>query len=491
MASLTRTKLITKRSSKYLEEALYKRLFREGSSPESVRKELTDFLKSRKRVFKWEVGVSIKKLRDRKRFRPALKLSETMARRGMNLTNSDHAIRLDLVAKARGIASAEEYFVNLPEDAKTHLAYGALLNCYCKELMTEKAEAIMEKMKEMGFASSPMAYNSLMTLYSKTKQPDKIPSIIQEMKANDVLPDCYTHNIWMRSLAAMNDISGVERVMDEMKRDGRVAADWTTYSNLASIYVDAGMFQKAEGALRELEKRNTPGQSLEAYQFLITLYGRTENLVEVYRIWRSLKLAFPKMANISYLNMIQVLVKLNDLSGAETCFKEWESQCSTYDIRIVNALLGAYLKEGMLEKAENFKRKAKRKGARLNAKSWELLMEYHLKNGDMKSVLHCVDRGIKKGRSHDRIWVPPEDVIFSLMSYFEDKKEVKGAEAFIELLKVVKPDLGAEVFESLVRTYVAAGKKSPGMRHRLKKENVVVSEITEKLLDEVCALESA
>ncbi|ONK59223.1 uncharacterized protein A4U43_C08F4240 [Asparagus officinalis] len=484
-AMSTRTKLITKRSSKYLEEALYKRLFREGSSPESVKKELTQFLKSRKRVFKWEVGVSIKKLRDRKRFRPALKLSETMSRRGMNLTNSDHAIRLDLVGKARGIASAEEYFINLPDSAKTHLAYGALLNCYCKESMTEKAEALMEKMKELRFASSPMAYNSLMTLYSKADQPDKIPGIIQEMKANDIMPDCYTYNIWMRSLAAVKDVSGVERVVDEMKRDGRVAADWTTYSNLASIYIDAGMIRKAEGALKELEKRNNT-ESLEAYQFLITLYGRAGNLVEVYRIWRSLKLAFPKMANISYLNMIQVLVKLNDLSGAETCFKEWESKCSTYDIRIVNALLGAYLKEGMLEKAETFKKRAKKKGARLNAKSWEIFMEYYLKNGDMKSVLRSVDRGIKKGRTHGRIWVPPNEVIFALMSYFEENRDVRGAEGFIELLKLVKPDLRAEVFESLIRTYAAAEKKSPGMRKRLKMENVAVGEITEKLLEEIC-----
>ena len=84
----------------------------------------------------------------------------------MNLTNSDHVIRLDLVAKARGIASAEEYFISLPEEAKTHLAYGALLNCYCKRSMTEKAEVLMGKMKELRFASSPMSYNRLTTLYS-------------------------------------------------------------------------------------------------------------------------------------------------------------------------------------------------------------------------------------------------------------------------------------------------------------------------------------
>ncbi|CAL9064020.1 large ribosomal subunit protein mL101 (rPPR4)-like [Musa acuminata AAA Group] len=485
MATATGTKLVAKRSSKYLEEPLYKRLFREGTKPQSVRQQLEEFLKSRKRVYKWEVDVSIRRLRGQKRFHPALKLSEVMAKRGMNLTLSDQAVRLDLVAKSRGIASAEEYFINLPESAKNHLTYGALLNCYCKELLTEKAEGLMEKMKELKFASSPMAYNSLMTLYAKTNQPGKVPGIIQEMKADDVMPDCFTFNVWMRSLAAMNDISGVERVMEEMKRDGRVAADWTTYSNLASIYVDAGMFQKAEGALKELEKRNL-GQDVVAYQFLITLYGRTGNLVEVHRIWRSLKLVRPKMANVSYLNMIQVLVNLKDLPGAEACFKEWESNFSVYDIRVANAMIKAYANEGMLDKAQAVKKHAKMLGGRLNAKTWEIFMDYYMNKGDLKMAHWCADRAIKKGKSLGRFWVPPRETIITLIAYFELKKDVTGAEKFIELLQTVEKDLGAEVFEALIRTYAAAGKRSPGMRHRLKMEHVVVGEDTEQLLESIC-----
>lgn len=403
----------------------------------------------------------------------------------MNLTVSDQAIHLDLVAKARGISSAEEYFVNLPDSSKNQLTYGALLNCYCKELLTEKAEALMDKMKELGFASSPMAYNSLMTLYSKTDQQGKIPSIIQEMKANDVTPDCFTYNIWMRSFAAVKDIAEVERVIEEMKRDGRVEADWTTYSNLASIYVDAGMFQKAEDALKELEKLNTTHDAV-AYQFLITLYGRTGNLVEVHRVWRALKVTHPKMVNMSYLNMIQVLVNLKDLSGAEACFKEWDNkQHTSYDIRIANALIKAYIDEGMLDKAMAFKKRAKTRGGRFNAKTWEIFMNHYLKNGNIKMAHCCADRAIKKGRSQDRIWVPPSEAISAIMAYFEKQKDVSAAEEFIELLQKVQKDLGPEVFESLIRTYANAGKKSPGIRRRLKMENVIVSADTEKLLDSI------
>ncbi|KAG8083363.1 hypothetical protein GUJ93_ZPchr0015g6987 [Zizania palustris] len=518
----TRVKDVARRSSKkYVEEALYRRLFRRGSTPQAVREEVDGFLDSRKRAFKWEVGVCVHRLRKHALYRPALKLSEVMTRRGMNPTVSDQAIRLDLVAKSRGIAAAEKYFLDLPETSKTHLTYGSLLNCYCKELMTEKAETLMEKMKELNFAYTAMGYNSLMTLYTKVNQHEKVPSIIQDMKAEDVLPDIYTYNVWMRALAAREGIQGVERVIEEMKRDGRVTPDWTTYSNLASIYVDVGLFEKAEGALKELEKRNT-SNDLEAYQFLITLYARTQNLVEVHRVWRSLKQNCPRIANMSYLNMIQALANLKDLPAAEACFKEWEarhihpSKANTkdsgktetsmlvlespkgndpneieqkhpkYDIRVANAMIKAYISDGMFDKAVALKKRAKMRGGRLNAKTWEIFMEYYLKAGDLKMAHWCADRAIKKGHSTGRIWVPLHDVTKILMDYFEKNKDVDGAEKFVAVLKKVKRDLGIVVFEPLVRTYAAAGKKHPGMRHRLKIENVEISEETAKLLDSVC-----
>ncbi|WVZ82760.1 hypothetical protein U9M48_029989 [Paspalum notatum var. saurae] len=530
----TRVKDVARRSTKkYVEEALYRRLFRQGSTPQAVREEVDVFLDSGKRAFKWEVGVCVRWMRRNALYRPALKLSEVMDRRGMNPTVSDQAIRLDLIAKSKGIAAAEKYFLDLPESSKTHLTYGSLLNCYCKELMTEKAEALMEKMWEHNLAFTAMPYNSLMTLYTKVNKPDKVPAIIVDMKARDVVPDVFTYNVWMRALAALDNIPRVEGVIEEMKRDGRIAPDWTTYSNLASIYVDAGLFEKAEAALKELEKRNT-SHDIEAYQFLITLYGRTKNLEEVHRVWRSLKRNNPRMANMSYLNMIQVLANLNDLPAAEACFKEWEARhihppkskakhsgaaktCTTepesssnlpneqsdidgtkdkgadlqlkhpkYDIRVANAMIKAYISEGMLDKAVALKMRAKMRGGRLNAKTWEIFMEHYLKTGDLKRVHWCADRAIKKGHSSGRIWVPPPDVTKTLMNHFEENKDVDGAEQYVEALKKVQKDLGVVVFEPLLRTYAAAGKKFPGMRQRLRMENVEVGEEAAKLLDSIC-----
>ncbi|CAM8876748.1 unnamed protein product [Rhodiola kirilowii] len=482
---LGRTKNVANRSKKYLEEALYNKLLKDGSSEVAVRRQLNEFLKSRKRVYKWEIDDSIKKLRDRKIYYPALKLSEVMSHRGVNKTVNDQAIHLDLVAKARGIEAAESYFIELTEVSKNHLTYGALLNCYCKELMTEKAEALVEKMKELKIGMSSMPYNSLMTLYTKIGQPEKVPAIVQEMKASDVMFDVYSYNVWMRALAAVDDISGVERVIDEMKRDGRVTADWTTYSNLASIYVDAGLVQKAENALKELESRHDR-KDITAFQFLITLYGRIGKLHEVYRVWRSLRLAFKKTANISYLNMVQALVQLDDIPGAEKCFREWESCCLTYDIRVANALMKAYTSGGEFKKAEELKERVVKSGAKLNSKTWEIFMDYHVKVGEMKTAVDCVCNGISAGKADGRKWLPSSDAVSTLMKHFEQEKDVDGAESFLEILKKGTDSLGVEVFESLIRTYAAAERTSPMLRRRLKMEKVDVSENIKKLLDVVC-----
>lgn len=488
MASISlkgRTKNIANRSKRYLDGALYRRLFDEGGDEVSVRHQLNEFLSSRKKVYKWEVGDTIKKLRQRKHYFAALKLSDTMARRGMNMTLSDQAIHLDLIAKTHGIPAAENYFIDLPESSKSIECYGALLNCYCKELISDKAEALMEKMKELGLPITALSYNSLMTMYTKIGQPERVPALAQEMKANNIMLQIYTYNIWMRALAAEKDIYGVERVLDEMKRDGRVAEDWTTYSNLASIYVDAGMSDKAENALKELEKRNT-SKELSPYQFLITLYGRTGNLLEVYRVWRSLRLKFPKTPNVAYLNMIQVLVNLNDMPGAEKCFKEWESDCTTYDIRIVNTLIKAYIKDDF-KKAQELKESARRRGADPNAKTWEIFLDYHLKNGEIEPAVTCVENAITTGRGNGTKWVPQAEVVNAIMQLFEQNKDVDGAEGFMELVKEAVDNVGAEVFESLIRTYAAAGRTSPSMSRRLKMENVEVTEQCKKLLDVITA----
>lgn len=83
----------------------------------------------------------------------------------MNKTTTDQAVHLDLISKTRGITTAESYFINLPEQLKNHFTYGPLLNHYCKHQMTEKAESMFQKMKELNLTLTSLHYNNILTLY--------------------------------------------------------------------------------------------------------------------------------------------------------------------------------------------------------------------------------------------------------------------------------------------------------------------------------------
>ncbi|MCI14397.1 pentatricopeptide repeat-containing protein, partial [Trifolium medium] len=72
-----------------------------------------------------------------------------------------------------------------------------------------------------------------------------------------------------------------------------------------------------------------------------------------------------------------------------------------------------------------------------------------------------------------------------VMKHYEQEKDVDGAEEFIEILKKSVDSLGAEVFESLIRTYAAAGRTSAAIQRRLKMENVNVNEDSQKLLEAI------
>ena len=125
------------------------------------------------------------------------------------MNNADRAIRIDLLGKAEGVASAEKYFNSLEGSAKTTKTYGALLSRYCKEKMFEKAVELFEEMKELSF-TSPLNYNNMMSLYLSIGQPEKVPLLAKEMEERNIAADRYNYNQLMNAYAALKDYNAVE-----------------------------------------------------------------------------------------------------------------------------------------------------------------------------------------------------------------------------------------------------------------------------------------
>lgn len=173
------------------------------------------------------------------------------------LSSSDAAIQLDLISKVQGISSTEGYFSGLPGTLKDKRTYGSLLNAYVKSFMKDKAESLFEEIKNKGYALHALPYNVMMTLYIKLKNYEKAFSMVSEMTEKDIPLDIFSYNIWLTVCGTTQSVDKVEEVVERMKMDSTVIPDRSTYSTMATVYLNLNQPKKARDCLRMVEGKIT------------------------------------------------------------------------------------------------------------------------------------------------------------------------------------------------------------------------------------------
>uniref|UniRef100_A0A1D1XK80 Pentatricopeptide repeat-containing protein At4g01990, mitochondrial n=1 Tax=Anthurium amnicola TaxID=1678845 RepID=A0A1D1XK80_9ARAE len=412
---------------------LYRRLSVLGGAPKgAVTQAMNQWLREGRGVKALQVVTYVKELRKYRRFQHALELMEWMDGRGMYMSYSNYAVRLDLVCKVEGIDSAEKYFSRLSAPAKNRLTYGALLNCYCIESKVDKALSLFEEMKELNFASHALPYATIMALHMRLGQPEKVPPLMQEMVEKKIPPDSFNYSILMKSYAAVKDIESVERTVEEIKKSDKAEVMWPIYSHLASVYISAGLIEKAEAAIKMLEQ-NIDRRDRKCFHFLISLYAGVGKLEDVCRVWNSLKAAFPTTLNMSYFSMLQSLNRMDEFDALVQCFQEWESSHVAYDIRLTNIMFAVYLRRDMIEEAESLLKSVIRVGAEPNFRTYVTFIDYYLKKQRIDLALCYLEDAVLKVKNH--LIKLSQETVNGFLRYFEEHKDVDGAEAFCNTLK--------------------------------------------------------
>ncbi|WVY97810.1 hypothetical protein V8G54_029961 [Vigna mungo] len=424
----------------------------------SVSETLDNHVMQGKAINKRELERCVDELRRYRKFQHALEIIEWMEMRKINFSWNNYAVQLDLVSKTKGVVAAEEFFSGLPTPAKNKYTYGALLNCYCKELTKDKALSHFDKMDELGYANS-LAFSNLMSLYMRSGEPQKVPHLVELMKRRSIPLSSFTYHVWMNACASLGDLDGVERVYEEMKTEDQIG--WQTYSNLAAIYVKVKDFEKAEMMLKELEKRVKPRQR-DAYHCLLGLYAGTGNLGEVHRVWNSLKSVSP-VTNFSYLVMLSTLRRLNDIEGLTKCFKEWEASCVSYDVRLAGVCVSAYLGQNMVEEAALVFEGASRRSEGPLFRIEEMFMLYFLEKRQLDAALRHLEAALSEVKGDE--WHLSPQVVGAFLKYYEEETDMDGVDELCKILKAKNFD------DSWIKTCINEAKASPETDPRLKEDD--------------------
>ncbi|KDP20961.1 hypothetical protein JCGZ_21432 [Jatropha curcas] len=392
---------------------------------------------------------------------------------------TEHAVQLDLIGRVHGFVSAENYFNNLRDHDKTDKTYGALLNCYVRQRQIDKSILHLQKMKEMGFASSPLAYNDIMCLYTNVGQYEKVPHVLTEMKENKVCPDNFSYRLCINSYGAKSDLEGMEKVLNEMECQLDIAMDWNTYAVVANFYIKAGHTDKAIDALKKSEAKLDKKDGI-GYNHLISLYATLGNKAEILRLWDLEKTACNRHINRDFITMLESLVKIGELEEAEKVLKEWESSGNFYDIRIPNVMVIAYSQKGLYEKAEALLEELIEKGKATTPNSWAIIAAGYLEKGNMAKAFECMKAALSL-RVENKGWKPNPRVVKQILSWLGDEGCTEDVEAFVDSLSTAIP-MNRQIYHALLKVHIRSGKDIFGLLDRMKTDKIDEDEETKKIL---------
>lgn len=412
-----------------------------------------------------------------------VQVSEWMNNKGICIFSpTEHAVQLDLIGRVRGFLSAESYFNSLRDQDKNDKTYGSLLNCYVRQRQTDKSLSHLQKMKEMGFGSSPLTYNNIMCLYTNLSQYEKVPGLLAEMKENKVSPDNFSYRICINSYGARADIDGVEKLLKEMESQPDIVVDWNTYAVAANFYIKAGQTDKAIDALKKSEERLDKIHTKDglSYNHLISLYASLGNKEEVLRLWGLEKSVCNRHINRDYITMLESLVRLGELEEAEKLLKEWESSGNCYDFRVPNTVVIGYSEKGFFEKAQAILEDLMEKGKVSTPNSWGIVARGYMEKGELEKAVECMKAALSF-YVENRGWRPNLKVITSILSWLGDKGRVEDVEAFVGLLRTVTP-VNRQMYHALIKANIRGGKEVDGLLDSMKADKIDEDEETKKIL---------
>ncbi|QHN84606.1 pentatricopeptide repeat-containing protein At1g80270, mitochondrial [Arachis ipaensis] len=446
----------------------------DSSPTTSVHVLMDKWVEEGKELSRQDIALAMVNLRRRKLYFKAFQLSEwVVSKSQLEVTERDHATRVDLIAKLRGLHEAEMYIERIPESFKGETVYQTLLASCVAQNNLKKAEETFNKMKDLKFPLTSFVWNQLLLLY-KRHDKKKIADVLLMMENENVKPSPFTYKILIDAKGQSKDIDGMDLIVEKMKAQG-IEPDIRTKAVLVGHYKTAGLEKKAEDMLKEMEGENLEENSWLG-RYLLPLYANLGKADEVGRIWEVCQ-ASPRIEDC--LAAIEAFGKLKKIDEAEAVFemisKRWKLSSKNYSV-----MLKVYANNKMLAKGKDLIKRMAESGCQIGPLTLDDLVKLHIQAGEVEKADTILQKAIMQSQ------LKPLIISYiAIMEQYAKRGDVHNSEKILHKIKQAGYTIRLRQYQILVQAYINAKLPAYRIRDSMKADNVFPNRDFANLLAQV------
>ncbi|KAI9851893.1 MAG: hypothetical protein M1838_002464 [Thelocarpon superellum] len=205
---------------------------------------------------------------------------------------------------------------------------------------------------------------------------------------------------------ALDDLSGIQMVMDDMSKYQRSGPSPWAYTRAMYHFSGRGDVRTVQRLLKQLLARHPDVQNYHLHP-LLHVYARRGDLAKTADLFHRLGSSYgldPDL--ISWNILLSAYGKANDVEGASRCFDDLVQTSLRPDAYTYGTMIGIYANRGDVDRVESLLQQVERDGVRANATMYDGLVLAHVNDEDVDAAEEVAERALSMGLpgSLTRMW---------------------------------------------------------------------------------------
>ncbi|KAF9611034.1 hypothetical protein IFM89_026385 [Coptis chinensis] len=271
---------------------------------------------------------------------------------GTALRVDDFAIRLDLISKVYGIKEVENYFDSIPEKSRGVKVYRILFNCHVNEKSIEKVELLLHKMRELGLSLGKPDYHALLKLYFQEGQYEKADDLMDEMKEKGIWQDNLIYALCLSACVAALKMNEVSQWMSDRRYIPLAEVDVADKLDLISKVHGIEQAEKCFDTISKKIKKLGLVKTRHRYKLLLNLYWKAGQFEKLDSLMEEMKENGVHADKFSLSIRMFAYAANSDIEGMEKKIQRIEADLNTImDWNCYATTVNGFIRVGLIDKA--------------------------------------------------------------------------------------------------------------------------------------------